>query len=211
MRRRLALVGALALTLGACGRSTEVNVNVDTTATAPVDTSGTSSQTSPDDPSAWAVSPDGLGPIRVGMSEAEAVRLLGPDAAIDAPSEGSTCHYAHWGASRPGIGYMLNEGRVARVDVDPAVQAPPGQPVAASALPRTADGIGVGATEAEVRRVYGSRLTAIPHKYVEGGSYFWLPVSDSTTQGLVLETDGRVVTTMRAGRQPEVGWVEGCS
>lgn len=225
MRPLLAVAAAFTLLVG-CGRTTEVNVNVDTAGTAPATPEATlpeAPQPAPGDSSAppapsgsdvssWTVTPVGLGPVQVGMAEAEAKRLLGTPAGGPAPMPGSTCTYINGGRTRPGIAYMLNEGRVARVDVDPNVGAEPGQTVPASQLPKTAEGVGVGSTEAEVRRVYGARLRTTPHHYVQGGSYLWLPVADTATQAFVLETNETgVVTSLRAGRRPEAEWIEGCS
>lgn len=94
---------------------------------------------------------------------------------------------------------MLANGRVARIDVD-------------SAGIRSDGGIGVGDSAAAVTRAYEGRVTRMPHKYVSGGEYLVVrPVagSDSTLR-IVFESEGGRVTRYRAGRVPEVEWVERC-
>ena len=226
MRTRLAALVALALVVAGCGRRTEVNVNVDTTGTAaspdpvpaaPPDSPGDTSlvggpATTPIPDTAWVVTADGLGPVRVGMAESDALARLGINASDVQRTEGSTCAYVQARERRPGVAYMLSEGTVARVDVDAYIGMGEGQQVPPGRLPKTAEGVGVGSTEADVRRTYGATVRAEPHHYVDGGRYLYVPVADTARQALVFETDATgVVTSMRAGRRPEAEWVEGCS
>jgi hypothetical protein len=76
----------------------------------------------------------------------------------------------------------------------------------------TEDGVKIGDTEDKVKSVYGDDLTTEPHKYITGGHYMTV-MGDSASAGkaLVFETDGAHVSNFRAGRMPEVKWVEGCS
>jgi hypothetical protein len=58
--------------------------------------------------------------------------------------------------------------------------------------------------------LYAPAVHREPHKYVDG-SYLIVPSARDSTRQLVFETDGRVVTALRAGMLPMVRWVEGCS
>jgi hypothetical protein len=70
---------------------------------------------------------------------------------------------------------------------------------------RTAEGAGVGTTEAELMRLYpNARMTA--HPYTDG-HYFTVPVGG---HGYVFETNGTKVTTFRGGEPGPVTWWEGC-
>jgi hypothetical protein len=66
-------------------------------------------------------------------------------------------------------------------------------------------------TEAEIARLYPAGLRTMPHKYVSGGHYlvFTPPGADSAFR-IVFETDGRRVTSYRAGVEPAVEYVERC-
>ncbi len=145
---------------------------------------------------AWTVGFRGAGPAQVGMPLAAAATALGvtPDTAAAA---GSCSYLRPAGAS--GVRVMVNEGQVARVDVD-------------SAAVRTVEGAGVGDAEARVRELYAGRVTETPHKYTAGRYLTVAPQAPADSAfRLVFETDGAKVTRYRAGRLPEVEWVEGCS
>ena len=74
---------------------------------------------------------------------------------------------------------------------------------------RTASGAKVGDTEAQVQRIYGRRLAIEQHTYDETGHYLIVRSKDRK-YALVMETDGKVVTGIRAGRSPSAEYVEGC-
>lgn len=144
----------------------------------------------------WAVTPAGIGAVRVEMTSDELRRAAGD---FTAPSAGSTCAYVRPASLPPGASVMLANGRVARIDVD-------------STGVRTDAGIAVGDSSAAVARAYEGRVTTMPHKYVSGGEYLIVrpsPPSDSTLR-IVFESEGGRVTRYRSGRVPEVEWVERC-
>ena len=131
----------------------------------------------------WQVSPRATGPVRFGVTPAEG---------------GDACHYTVPAGAPAGLRFMAESGRVVRVDVD-------------SAGPATDRGARVGMTEAEIARLYPEGLRTMPHKYVDGGHYlvFTPPGADSAFR-VVFETDGRRVTSYRAGIEPAVEYVERC-
>jgi hypothetical protein len=94
---------------------------------------------------------------------------------------------------------MIVRGKVARIDVD-------------TGSVTTEDGAKIGDTEDKIRSIYDGDVQVEPHKYVQGGHYM-IVMGDSASAGkaIVFETNGKVVTNFRAGRLPEVKWVEGCS
>lgn len=93
---------------------------------------------------------------------------------------------------------MVVDGVVVRVDAD------------SNTVP-TADGARVGDTEKRVLALYGKRVTVSPHEYTDGHYLTVRPVTGDTTFLIIFETDSSTVTTFRAGRVPQVQWVEGCS
>lgn len=146
-----------------------------------------------------ALSEDGLGQIQIGMNLDDAVNM---GLLNENPTMKPTCDFVFpaVGAGIPdGVSVMVVEGRLARIDVD-------------TGLVTTEDGAKIGDTEERIRTIYDGDVQVEPHKFITGGHYMTV-VGDSTSAGkaLVFETDGQRVTSFRAGRLPEVKWVEGCS
>jgi hypothetical protein len=66
--------------------------------------------------------------------------------------------------------------------------------------------------ETALEGLYGKRLQAAPHKYVEGGHYLSMSASGVASSKLVFETDAAgKATAWRVGLPPQVDYVEGCS
>lgn len=143
----------------------------------------------------------GLDRVRVGMDLDQAAAAAGwPLKALGGPTAGPACQYYRPLGAPDGIAFMVVDGHVARTDIIAGAVA-------------TEAGVTIGQSEAEAQRRYGGRLQVSNHHYTEGGHYLTLVPTDAADAGyrLVLETDGAAVTDMRAGRLPEVEFVEGCS
>jgi hypothetical protein len=137
--------------------------------------------------SSWTMHPDRAGGVRLGAPVAEATGVP------------TGCGYWRPDSAPPGVSFMIENGIVVRADVD-------------SAGPHTAEGIGIGSTEAAIRGAYGQHLTVQLHKYQweAGWRYFiYLPADDSLN-AIVFETDGKEVRNFRVGRRPQVQYVERC-
>ena len=145
-----------------------------------------------------AVTERGLGPLRVGMTIAEATAALGGALVVPANADTSGCDYVQWRGAPPGVMVMVDEHRVARVDVDSAGVA-------------TAAGARVGDSEERVKGLYPGRVVVSPHKYEDGNYLTVTPDASDTTYAIVFETSKGRVTRYRAGRRPQVEYVEGCS
>lgn len=149
-----------------------------------------------DDTLGWTATPAGVGPLSVGMRLSRASAAIGRDLVLGDTIGG--CGYVVDVPELHGVHLMVVQGRIVRYEVsDPEIP--------------TAEGARVGHREARIRELYGDRMEAEPHAYVDGE---YLVVSSEATRDarhfLVFETDGGVVTTYRGGRVPEVRWIEGC-
>lgn len=143
----------------------------------------------------WRVSLRSIGPIQFGMPVSEARRLLRDRGAAPA----GDCDFWQPRNVPPGVSFLVEHNRVMRVDVDSATVA-------------TASGARVGDSEARILELYGDRIVRRPHEYLDGSYLTYVPRDAADTNfRLVFETDGRRVTTFRAGRRPTVEYVEGCS
>jgi hypothetical protein len=149
-------------------------------------------------PTGWMVTMQGIGPLRAGMNVTQASAALG--AVIPPPPPDSSACAERLVPGAPGrVSMMIVGGNVVRIDV-------------LDSLVATAEGARVGDSEARIHMLYGDRLSVQPSKYTSGNYLVVLPrVSDEAEHRLVFETDGRRVTRYRAGLQPQVEWVEGCS
>jgi uncharacterized membrane protein len=143
--------------------------------------------------SRWRVTANGLGPVRVGMTVAEASAALGMP--LTGAGEAGECIYVRPARELTGVMLMVVQGVIARVDVT-------GGDVA------TDEGVRVGDNKESVREFYAGRVTASPHKYTDGE---YLTIAPDARHRIVFEVDQHQVTRYRGGRLPEVEWVEGCS
>jgi hypothetical protein len=143
---------------------------------------------------------NGLGPVLVGMTVAQAEKAAGRKFTTGESSEGSSCTYSR-PAGLPGVSFMVIDGVIARTDVDKASQV------------TTFRGAKVGDSEARIKALYGSQITVEPHEYVRNGHYLVFTPRDKADRAfrVIFETDGKKVTRFRSGRLPEVSYVEGCS
>ena len=142
------------------------------------------------------VTEHGIGPIRAGMTVAEAAKAMGGGFA--APRGGSSgCGYAVMPKAPPGLAVMIEKGKVARVEVR------------RGSIP-TAAGAKIGDTEAKINSLYAGRVVTTPHKYTPDGHYITVTPTDKSANRIVFETDGKVVTEYRSGALPAVEYVERC-
>ena len=144
----------------------------------------------------WRVSALGIGPVRVGMTLEEANEVLGGQLAPPEPLE-SACDYVVPKNLAADVAFMVVDDRIARIDVRDSTVL-------------TESGARVGDSEGRIQSLYPGMVTSEPHKYLSGGHYLIVAARGDTLHELLFETDGRTVTEYRAGRLPEVEWVEGC-
>ena len=143
---------------------------------------------------AWIVRDDGVGPVRVGMTLAQVKATLRQGGAEE-ESSSDTCFYVHL-PSHPHLAFMIEDGRLSRVDVD-------ARGIATSA------GIQVGDSEARARQIYGSKMEVTEHQYIDTGHYLTVRSADGR-YGVRFETDKGRITEFYAGTYEAIQYVEGC-
>lgn len=136
--------------------------------------------------------PSGLGPLKVGMSEAEVERALGRS--IRQHKLGP-CGTAVIKQRRNGVDYLMFTNNVLR------------RATVSVSEYETAKGIRVGSPERAIKQAY-AKAKRSPHVYDSNGSYFDVKYGN---RSLRFETDGSKVTAMHGGRSREVSYVEGCA
>lgn len=153
------------------------------------------------DTAPWTVSLSAYGPIRMGSARLDVLDELGAPPRDGEKPRSEECGYMEIpnGPSMRAVRLMVVGDTVVRVDVDSL-------PVA------TTWGDRVGDSERAVLERHAGNVRVEPHKYTGPvGHYLIVTAPDDTLHRLVFETDGKNVTTYRAGLRPYVDWVEGCS
>jgi hypothetical protein len=146
-----------------------------------------------------AVTGDGFGNMRFGMKVAEAEQALGHKLAPLNADDEETCRYYRPDGGFQGLSFMTADGVVVRLDVEDTTEI------------KTDTGAKIGDSEAHVLELYKGRVEVQPHKYTgPEGHYLVVKGGDGKVQ-LVFETDGAKVLNYRAGVEPQVQYVEGCS
>ncbi|MCB0881778.1 MAG: hypothetical protein KDC33_06120 [Thermoleophilia bacterium] len=150
-------------------------------------------------PATPTLSRNGLGPVTIGMTLAQAQRASG--IRFRAPTgDVPSCRYAISRDPRLGLALMVaRQNRVVRLDLMRPRYA-------------TAKGIRVGSTQKAVVTAYPTAVVT-RHKYLARGKEIWVGARPMARTGraMVFETNGARVTNIRAGKLPQVGYVEGCS
>ncbi len=152
------------------------------------------------DPPIWVLNEFGYGPIVVGMPYAAANDSLKGNLKAAKGANLAECDYVTWEGGPVGLGIMVIEGKIARVDVRDTAGIP------------TDLGAKVGDSEERIKTLYGTRVKVTNHKY-EDGHYLTVrsATPTDTLHFIIFETSKGVVTRMRAGAMPGVAYVEGCS
>jgi len=150
----------------------------------------------------WTINLHGAGPVRVGMNLAQVRRALNDPRAhrVGIPGESlDGCSSLESSAVPEALDIMFLGGRVARISVHQSGF-------------RTASGAGVGDTEDRIKQLYPGRITVGPHPY-EAGHYLTYRPADPADRGygMIFETDGKKVTSFRAGTEEAVALIEGCA
>ena len=155
---------------------------------------------------------DGIGPVRVGMTIAEAER----SARMRFVSNGrlDNCYHIRPQQGPQGLNFMVisphKEGPINR-DVDRIVRVE----VFRGSRITTVRGAKIGDTEERIKSLYPGQIRVTPHEYTfaQGGHYLTFIPKDERDRNyrLVFETLNNRVTTFRSGILPEVEYVEGCA
>jgi hypothetical protein len=133
---------------------------------------------------------NGMGQVAVGMPAPRAETLLDATVLV----QNGTCGYLFTDDSR--LEVLVNNGSVGRVTI-----SGPGIPTDA--------GIEVGDTIEKVEAAYDGMLERGRAEYDANGSTLTARFDDG--RQIIYTTDGEKVVYIAGGREPEVGFVEGCS
>jgi hypothetical protein len=144
----------------------------------------------------WVVRADGVGPVKIGMTLSQLNTALHEKFSIPESSDEQGCFFVNT-PSHPGILFMIENGRLVRVDVvKPGVS--------------TSEGIQVGDSEELAQKAYDTRLSVEPHAYSSKEGHYLTVRSAKGRYGIRVETDKGKITVFYAGRFRAIHYIEGC-
>jgi hypothetical protein len=143
------------------------------------------------------LTPAGVGDLKIGMRERDAVRRFHLKVARDDGVSSFECRENAWPA-HPDVWVMAERGKVTRITIEGASRL------------RTDRGLGIGSTEAEVRRSYGAKLKIETRPYEAEPAHqltFW---TAGGSRGVRYDTnaEGVVEAIFVGGRS--IVYIEGC-
>jgi len=145
------------------------------------------------------VSPSGFAGVEIGMSVSGASTASGMGLLPlrEVAEDELGCYYVTPGGTPDSIFFMIWKGQVVRIDIDgPGIL--------------TVEGVGIGSTESEVLAAYPDQVITTSHPYT-GPEGHYLTVEFENSLTIIFEADGKKVISYRAGRDPAIRWIEGCS
>ena len=144
----------------------------------------------------WVVREDGVGPVKVGMNLSQLNAVLHERFSMPYSKEDQGCFYVK-PAKHAHIAFMIEDGRLVRIDVDKAGIS-------------TAEGVQVGDSEARALQVYAPRLKVESSKYGGPGGHYLTMRSVNGRYGIRFETEKGKMRTFYAGGFDAIQYVEGC-
>jgi hypothetical protein len=147
---------------------------------------------------------DGIGPIAVGMTVDEAAQAAGVKLVkSNASLNEEYCAYFQPQGEPKGISFMVTKRRIARVDIN-------------TERVTTIRGAKIGDSEDRILSLYPGQIQATKHHYLgyppRNGKYLTFVPKDAADKNyrMIFETSLNRVINFRAGKLPEVGYVENC-
>lgn len=149
---------------------------------------------------AWKLTPNGLGPVRIGMTRDQVAKALKTELEGEAfDNEGSCIELFPENEELKGSYFMFLDGKLSRISVaDPSKIATP-------------RGIGVGTSADEVRKAYGAGLQAEEHHYIGAPAEYLTYWLKPKVRGVRFETNAQgKVEIIHAGND-SIQYIEGCA
>lgn len=144
------------------------------------------------------LTPDGLGPVKIGMTREQVTRALHSKLSGEALDDADAC--IEMEAPRyPDVYFMFEDKRLSRISITGRSRI------------TTVQGIGVGASAAEVRKAYPRGLRAEPNHYEDRPAEYLTYWTVPDRRGVRFETNGSgKVAVIHAGKD-SITYVEGCA
>ena len=156
------------------------------------------------------LTPDGIGPLTIGMTKDEVIPAAGDTRTPDAAGiPGSECGEFQPQRAPDGLWVMIETGKLTRITIGEM-----------STL-KTDKGLGLGDAADAVKTAYGAEAKTTPHKYQDapaeyitwwkGGPRSEPYVQDAAARGIVYEIHGTGKEGAIHAGGPSIQYVEGCA
>lgn len=155
-------------------------------------------------PGTRLLTPDGWGPLRIGMSRAQVVAAAGQDANPDAVGgpDPATCDEFRPDSAPAGVLVMIEDGVLTRISVSRNTDI------------ASPEGIRVGDSGTEVLRAYGAQATVTNHQYWNSPAKYitvWRPsAAGQPRRGILYEVNSADEVVFIRGGSSSIERVEGC-
>jgi hypothetical protein len=150
-------------------------------------------------PSHWVLTSHGLGPLRIGMTKAQAWKALGHVVALNHDASGSeACEEGEW-LGQAGVQLRFESGALSVIDVSG------GSRIA------TDKGLRVGDTEAKVLTAYGPALEIEPAVYDDPPAHYLTAWDPASGRGIRYTTDHHGAITEIGAGDDSIRSIEGCA
>jgi hypothetical protein len=146
----------------------------------------------------WTLSSQGYGPVRPGMTPAQAAQLMGTEfRTFENRPVDKECDYLYPRRGHNGVSVMVQNGKITHLKVTKNKNI------------STKSGVRVGDTAKKLKELFGQSLEIEGHKYVDNGDYFYV-WEKNMKYGVKFEVIDGVVRSIYVGDE-SIRLVEGCS
>lgn len=141
-----------------------------------------------------------LGPVRIGMSVAEASEAAGLELRRDlGRASTDTCYHMNAGPTMRGVSFTVVNDLIRRINIDPP------SPVA------TRSGVGIGTTAGDLREVYSDNIQRADSAAAGGQGWAFVPNDEFDADfRIYFEIEAGSVARYRLGSRPSVDSPSGC-
>lgn len=148
-------------------------------------------------PAPWVLTPDGLGPIRIGMTQRQVRAAIHAGFQVDGAGDEACEEVGIVGVK--GVYLMFQKNRLTSIALGEGSRL------------ATDKGLHVGSTEQAVRAAYRWDLRIKPHAYNAPPAYYLTAWDKARHRGVKYSTDSnRVVESIAAGDE-SIQYIEGCA
>lgn len=148
------------------------------------------------------LSVDGIGNIKIGMNNEQVERNLHEKTPYNQFTNHGCSQFTTPGLEPTGISFMIEQKRLTRINVEFYGTDP--RPLAI----KTEAGVGLGSAEEDVRKAYPNAV--VKNNPSDPTWHTIVAETPDHSRGLIFETDGKKVKSMRAGENPAIAYADGC-